>query len=44
MDKSLDNKEETTYRRAKERQNTKNHQRVTRQLKNTAKQKEDRVN
>jgi hypothetical protein len=41
---SLDNKEETTYRRGKERKSTGNHKRRTRQLKKPAKQKGDRVN
>jgi hypothetical protein len=34
MSKSLDNKEETTYRRSKHRKNTEDHKRETGQLKN----------
>jgi hypothetical protein len=44
MNKSLDNKEQSTYRGAKERKNTENHKRGTGQLKNMAKQKGNRVN
>jgi hypothetical protein len=40
----LDNNEESSHRRAKERKSTENHKRGTIQLKNTAKQKSDRVN
>jgi hypothetical protein len=42
--KSLDNKEQTTYRRTKEKMNTENHKRGTEQLKRIVKQKGDREN
>jgi hypothetical protein len=44
MKKSLDNKEETTYRRAKERKTTENHSTRTGQLKNTVKREGSQVN
>jgi hypothetical protein len=44
MNKCSDNKEETTYRRTKERKSTENQKRVTGYLKNTANQKDNRVN
>jgi hypothetical protein len=44
MNKSLDNKKETTYGREKERKSTDNHKRVTGQPENMMKQKDDTVN
>jgi hypothetical protein len=43
-EKSLNNKEKTTFRRAKEKKSTENHERGTGQLKNTVKQKDNTVN
>jgi hypothetical protein len=43
LNKYLDNKEETTYGRSKKK-STKDHKRITRYLKNTVKQKDNRVN
>jgi hypothetical protein len=40
----LDNKEESSPRRTKERKSTENHKRGTGQLENMAKHKSDRVN
>jgi hypothetical protein len=42
MIESLDNKEETTYRSAKERNSTEKYKRMTRYLNNMVTQKEDR--
>jgi hypothetical protein len=44
MNKSLDNKEEPTYRQVKKRKNTENFKKVTRYLKNKVNQKDNRVN
>jgi hypothetical protein len=44
MNMSLDNKEETTFRRVKERKTTKNYKIGKGQLKNGAKQEGSRIN
>jgi hypothetical protein len=44
MNKSLDNKEETTYRRAKERKAQKKHERVIGYMKNMVNQRQHRNN